>query len=121
MNNFKQIGERIMKQTMVQINGAISINSDAGFGRVGTNLPSSTTIIRAVAPKGHEGHVMPMSPKPPAAKPANEKTQPKAPPPPVAKPPAKKAKSCVRTERGRSGIWYASTQSARSGPTSPRI
>ena len=38
---------------------------------------------------GHEGHVMPVSPKPPAAKPTNEKPKTKAPPP--AKPPAKKA------------------------------
>ena len=110
-----------MKKSTIQINEAISINNDAGFGRVGTNPTSSTTIIRAVAPKGHEGHVMPMSPKPPAAKPAIEKTKPKAPPPPAAKPPAKKAKSCMRTERGYSGIRYAPPPSARSCPTSPRI
>ena len=81
-----------MKQTMVQLNDAISIHHDAGVGSMGINRPISATIIRAVAPKGHEGHVMPMPSKPPAVKPSNEKIKSKVPStPPVTKPPAKHA------------------------------
>ena len=78
-----------MKQTTLQINEAISIYNDARIARLDTNFPSAAT-MRAAAPKGHEGHVMPMSPKPPAGTPANEKVKPKA-PPPAAKQPAKNA------------------------------
>ena len=81
-----------MKQSMAQMNYAISIHCDGGVERMGINRLSSATIIRAVAPKGHEGHVMPMPSKPPAVKPSNEKIKPKVPStPPVAKPPAKHA------------------------------
>ena len=79
-----------MKQATLQINEAISIYNGARIASLGTNFPSAATTMRAVAPKGHEGHVMPMSPKPPAGTPANEKVKPKA-PPPAAKQPAKNA------------------------------
>ncbi len=79
-----------MKQTTVQINKAISTYSDVRIARLGTNFLIAATTMRAAAPKGHEGHVMPMSPKPPTGTPANEKVKPKA-PPPAAKQPAKNA------------------------------
>ncbi len=111
-----------MKQATVQISEAISIDNESLVGRVGTKLPSSATTMRAVAPKGHEGHVMPMSPKPAAVKPANEKTKPKAPPkPPAAKPPAKMAKSCRRVERRCGKRSKAPTPSLSRYPGSPGI
>ena len=120
MNNPDKTGEKIMTQTMVQINEAISIHNDAGIVR--TNLPDTTTSISAVAPKGHEGHVMPMPPKAPAVKPANEKVKPKVPSkPPAAKPPAKQAKSCMRAEPGRAGNWYVPPANLCRGPTLPRV
>jgi hypothetical protein len=83
MSSPNEIGEQIMKQTMVQINGMKAIFDDAGIGRqikrrddvgrVDANLRSGMATVRAV---GHEGHVMPPAPKPPAAKPVKEKIKP---------------------------------------------
>ena len=53
---------------------------------------------------GHEGHVMPVSPKPPAAKPTNEKPKTKAPPP--VKPPAKKAGSRIGADPNSRAICH---------------
>ena len=109
MNIFNKIGEKIMKQTMVQFNGMMANFwcADTAEKRmycaqaneVNDCALNTLTMIHAAAPTGHEGHVMPMPGKPPASKPANEKVIPKVPPPsPAAKPPAKRADSSLRAE-----------------------
>ncbi len=94
-----------MTHTTEQINAAIFIPYDPRVYCAGTNGPVWSATIRTAASTGHEGHVMPMSPKPPAAKPTNEKPKTKAPPP--VKPPAKKAGSWARTGRDSRAICHA--------------
>ena len=105
-----------MKQTMVQSNGMKANFDDAGVARqikrrdalawVDASFLSGMATVRAV---GHEGHVMPPGPKPPAAKPV-EKVKPKAPQKaPAAKPPAKKAQSRLRAARSHRGRRCAPT------------
>ncbi len=94
-----------MTHTTGQINAAIFTRFDTHVIRADTEGPVCAVTIRTAASTGHEGHVMPMSPKPPAAKPTNEKPKTKAPPP--VKPPAKKAGSWARTGRDSRAICHA--------------
>ena len=94
-----------MNHTTGQINAAIFTHFDTRVISADTQDPVCPATIRTAASTGHEGHVMPMSPKPPAAKPTNEKQKAKAPPP--VKPPAKKAGSLARTGRDSRAICHA--------------
>ena len=115
-----------MKQTTVKIEGMKSIVGDAtqvkrgdGGVREDANFLCGTATVRAM---GHEGHVMPSSPKPSAVKPPKEKIKPKAPPtPPTAKPPAKKTQSRLRAAAATVGVGARRPQASgavqhRQGP-----